>query len=299
MASSNKQVVMMKVLKVDEGVMEMIVEKKWSVRGGEGGKKVTRCAGHAGVLKTIPVLDAGAAKLQVKSDDHMVLPYVAYMKRMFHPRASNERMSEFLVDGSELIYRPTTQEFEIDEERSAVIGDPHDCKGSLFFRTEGAKPVLDASDMEEMIEATSTTSSSSSTGAASSSSTSGITAEYGTIEGEPRKTSPKEKRGANKNRQASSLWLCTSIQSAGRRDVNPLLHCEEIGTGVSDLIPIASLTFARRSSDLCAVAPYDQDDQLSTTTRPTTAKQRKTSISKKGKAEASPNLDSELLYSNI
>jgi len=276
MASTTKQLVMMKVLKVEEGVMEMIVEKRWNVVGGEGGKKVTKSVGRNGLLKSIPMMDESVSQLKTKSDDHMLLPYVPYMKRM-HPRASATRMCEFEVEGSNLVYRPSPSEFEVDEERSAVIGDPHECKGCLFFRMEGAKPVLDAEGMQEMKQATSAMEA----------------------ESPAKVTSPA---AAAARASTRSLWICNSIQSGGRRDVNPMLRCEEIGTGVTEDIPLASLTYAKRIDDAKAVHPYTAEDELHTaaTMQHATKTGHKTSLSKKGKGDADPTLHhSSLPLSNF
>jgi hypothetical protein len=129
---SNRQFVSMKVLKVEEGLKEMVVEKKYTVRG-ENGKKQNQVGPASGPLKLIPSIED--VTIESKSDEHMVLPYSPYMKHI-HPRASDKHQVTFLVDGSFLTYLPSPSEFSIDTE-NIVVYDPEN-RHQLFFKRDVA-----------------------------------------------------------------------------------------------------------------------------------------------------------------
>jgi len=61
----------------------------------------------------------------------------------------------------------------------------------------------------------------------------------------------------------TSLWFCISVQSSKNE---PLLRCEQVGTGITEDIPIGDLVYAKRVNDEKSIAPYGmwQDSSSST-----------------------------------
>lgn len=121
--------VMFKVLMVDEGLKEMIVESKYRVVGEKKGKVSWQTGRGSAPLKNLPLIDD--AHLELHSEDHMVLIYEPYMKRV-HPRASSERWVEFDVAGSRLMYLPSPSEFVPDMTANASS----DMRHELFFKRD-------------------------------------------------------------------------------------------------------------------------------------------------------------------
>jgi hypothetical protein len=129
--NSNIQVVMLKVLYVDEGLMEMVVESKYRARG-ENGKMLTQIGRNSNPLKYLPSI--ADVHIPLKSDDHMVLLYSPFMKYL-HPSASKEAWSEFSFSGASLTYIPSPSEFTPELETTVESSDP-EVRHNLFFRRE-------------------------------------------------------------------------------------------------------------------------------------------------------------------
>jgi hypothetical protein len=184
---SSHQTVMMKIFKVEEGVKEMVVDKKYKVRG-ENGKTQQQSGPSSGPLKLIPSIED--VTIESKSEDHMVLPYSPYMKHI-HPRAIPNQTC-FLVDGSFLTYLPSPSEFTSD--LVSPVEYDHDSCHRLFFKRD-----VDFTDSNV------------------------------------------------------SLWFCTSLQSSKN---DPILRCEQVGTGIIEEIPLGNLAYAIRTHDEKAIAPY-------------------------------------------
>jgi len=138
--SATEVKVMMKVLMVDEGLKEMIVESKYRARGGEKNGKVSWQTGRSSApLKNLPMIDD--AHLELRSEEHMVLIYEPWMKRV-HPRASKENWVEFDVSGSRLMYHPAPSEYVPDMTANATSEMRHEM---FFKREEMSEEQLDAS----------------------------------------------------------------------------------------------------------------------------------------------------------
>jgi len=109
--------------------MDMVVEKKW--RAQEANGKMQNANGpNASFLKNVPTHDNSTVEL--KSDQHMLLPYRPFMKYL-HPRAG-DKMTSFEIDGSMLTYRPMPHEFMIDKER--MVSYDNESKHQLMFKME-------------------------------------------------------------------------------------------------------------------------------------------------------------------
>lgn len=214
------QRVMLKVLCVEEGMMEICADSKWKCFG-ENGKAQNAQGPMASVLKSVPPVDN--AHIELKSDHHMVLPYRPYMKHI-HPRANSSSMAAFVVEGSMLHYLPCTSEFEIDQ--SSTVEYSQDSRHQLFFK------------LDESGEAIS-----------------------------------------------NSLWFCTSLQSA---KIEQLLRCEEVGTNVTEDIPVQRLCYAMRKDDSKAISPYDMPSKPALAAQAHSAQHAasKTAQKKHGKMDA-------------
>jgi len=245
------QLVKMRVVKVDEGAKEMVVERKGMKVMGEANKPSKNASSH-GFLKSLPVVESSSIAL--KSDQHVILPYEPYMKQV-HPRCSSTSCPfiSFSLDGSLLTYLPSPTEFEFEDAQD-VAYDPSS-RHMLFFKRQ------EEDDQEET--ATKDTTFSSHASHFDSSRTSASSP-----------TPHKEPRAA--------LWYCSSLQSSKGEK---LLRCEEVSSGVSEDIPVDRLAYAVRESDETCLTPYTDDDRQSTSAASSSSS--KLHQKKHGKADAS------------
>lgn len=211
------QLVMLKVLCVEEGMMEMVVEKKWRTVGGKEkgatAKAQTFEGPTASIMKNVAHIETSSVPL--KSETHMVLPYRPYAKHI-HPRCSGDgKMIMFQLEGSMLYYVPTPAEFDMDTE-TAVQHD-QDSRFKLYFKLERGE--------EEAIE--------------SGSAPSEMIGEGGM---HPETHAPH-----------GDLWFCTSLQSSNKI---PLLRCENVSSGITEDIPLDRLLCAVRKCNDLGIGPY-------------------------------------------
>lgn len=249
---ATNQLVMLKVLMVEEGIREMIVEKKWRTLGGKEGapnsaRSQTFEGKHASLMKNVAYTET--SPLTLKSDAHMVLPYIPYAKHI-HPRCSRDRMAIFLVEGSTLSYLPSPQEFFLAEGKD--VDYDQDARHQLFFKLSEAQST---SAQEEPFETRASPSYGAPSALAMSSEEAQMTNEGGSAS--PTITTrrmSKEKNVATTSQPSNDLWFCTSLQSTKARR---LLRCENVQTGVTEDIPVEQLGYALRKCDDLAIAPYE------------------------------------------
>jgi len=126
-------IAMFKVLFVEEGVFEMVVEKKFRVQA-ENGKMTNAVGPQASILKNFPLVTP--SNYDILDANHMALTYRPFARRL-HPRVTDRSVS-FTVEGSTLTYLPTPGEFKVDPE--GAVSFDQDAKGELFFRMETDDP---------------------------------------------------------------------------------------------------------------------------------------------------------------